>query len=403
MSAAGLRVRLGSDIAMTVIFGLAFDPDLWGCDSAAFADMVCAVADRYCPVSGISIGGGGNSDGGMGDSGGRGGMGKYGGRMLRGQAPCESFLDIIRCRFGGRRLPDDYLYSKDDGKVNLSKDINEISNQSQGSSSGRHLSRLAHVLSRILRSLLEKSLSPGRGVLGGERDVASCVSALCDCPLGTVGAEVVLSAILGVLDGCGVIWTTAIERSAKTDKGSNRNNNNDNTPHSSLDELNGLTVAELIVDRLREATCLADELSSLPSQQAHKDHHHHHYTRTRKAECTEIASKLARSLLLAQFHDVVAPMLLGRTVFDGRRVMANSSPRGFGVATSRSSNCNRKINQSNNNHNNKNGTAVDKDEDSIPVRQDNAVVCKEGYSLESAWKRQWRMLLIIFTVRFHGL
>ena len=199
-----LQIRRTSDTALTAVFGLALDLDLWGGDPLAAVPIISFVAERYGGTSFTS------------------------GYILRSQVSVQYFLDCIRLRY------DNFPASE-------------------------ALYEVSHQFSLILQSMLLSSLSNRRSISQGEHDVSACISALSDSPLGSVGAHVVLHAIVGVLAWCEVLPVEA-----------------------------SLTVNDPGKDDERKM---------------------------------QLASRLGRNLLMSQFHDVVAPMILSRTVFSGERTM----------------------------------------------------------------------------------
>jgi len=194
-----------SDLAMSSVFGLGLDLDLWGVCVPSATLVIRAVAERY---GGLSI---------------------ERGCILRRQIPIQSLLDQIRIRLEGLTL---------------------------------ELETVANSLASIVTSMLLSSLSNKRNIVEAEHDVSACIGALSDCPLGTVGAHVILTALSFILEWCDVIPTQS-------------SNNDDDNGRSDDDKL-------------------------------------------------QVATRLGRNLLMGQYHDVVAPMLLSRTVFCGERVLAQS-------------------------------------------------------------------------------
>ena len=202
-----MQIRRTSDSALTAVFGMALDLDLWGGDANAASLIIGFVAQRYGGTSFTS------------------------GYILRSQVSVQYFLDCLRLRFD---------------KSAASPPVEETSQQ----------------FSLILQSMLLSSLSNRRSISQGEHDVSACMSALTDSPLGSVGSHVVLNAIIGVLAWCEVLPT---------------------------------------------------EMSQTVKQPGMDDE--------RKMQ---LASRLGRNLLMAQFHDVIAPMILSRTVFSAERTQSMS-------------------------------------------------------------------------------
>ena len=86
-----LRVRRASDLALTALFGLALDLDLVGGDHAAAAQILKAIASRYCQAEG------GDRPGVF--------RGEDYGSLLRRQVNLQYFLDCIRIRLDGSVPP----------------------------------------------------------------------------------------------------------------------------------------------------------------------------------------------------------------------------------------------------------------------------------------------------------
>jgi hypothetical protein len=199
-----MKIRRTADLALTAVFGVALDFDLWGGDARAATQIYKAVTDRYS------------------------GMDLTAGYILRSQLSVQYFLDTLRLRY--------------DSQV----------------ASGP-LEQAVHHLSLILQAMIFSSLSNRRSVSQGEHDISACMGALSDCPLGSVGSHVILNALVGILVWCEVLPVEA-----------------------------------------------ASAFVEPSSDEEHK---------------MQVASRLGRNLLMAQFHDVVAPMILSRTVFSGERTL----------------------------------------------------------------------------------
>ena len=208
-----VQMRRSSDVALTALFGLALDYDLWGSLPAA-ATVIRAAAERY------------------------GGPSMACGLILRCQVSVQYFLDAARIRWEG--------------------------NKNAGANK-RQLEEVADDLARMLFAMLLSSLSNRRHISQGEHDISACMGALSDSPLGGFGAHVVLNALLAVLAWCEVV------------------------PH----------------DLARVYTAMGNQ---------HKDD-----------VKMQVAGRLGRNLLSAQFHDVIAPMILSRTVFAGDRAPSGGS------------------------------------------------------------------------------
>ena len=179
------RLQRSSDLALTAVFGLALNMDLWGKSEAGLLSILSEISLRYGNVQG--------------------------GQILRRQLPIQALLDLIRSRLEFAAHPE-----------------------------------IAARLSEIIQHMLLASLSHRKNASIGEHDIAACMGALSDCPLGSVGTHVILSSLTNILDFC----------------------------NSDDDQL------------------------------------------------VQIASRMGRNLIMSQYHDVVAPMLLSRTVFCGDRSMS---------------------------------------------------------------------------------
>jgi hypothetical protein len=243
-----LYIRRASDIALTCIFGFAFDMDLWGNDVVACASIIEQVADRYCS-SGLN-----NSrcteftekfDSGY-------------GKLLRREINVQYLLDIVRIRFG------EYIVmSKEDLNVQRAK------------------MSLSRSLSRLIYTILKHSLS-NHTVAQGEQDVISAVNILSDCQLGSIVSYAVLNALHDLLVYCEVLPSiTQAKDGPKTDTDA---------------------VVSLI---------LYNHISRF-MQHNNSDV----FTRLKKTK-SEMVARLARYLIIGRFHDVVAPLLLSRTVSTG--------------------------------------------------------------------------------------
>ena len=193
------EIRRQSDLAMTAVFSLGLDLDLWGVDVNSAKLVVGAVAARY----GTSI---------------------AHGAILRHQVPVQSLLDQIRIRL-------DILTPQ--------------------------LEDVANSFSQLVETMLLSSLTNRRNIVMAEHDVSACIGALSDCALGTVGAHVVLTALVRILEWCDICPNTSTEK-------------------------------------------VSDDAK------------------------LQVATRLGRNLLMGQYHDVVAPMLLSRTVFCGERMITSS-------------------------------------------------------------------------------
>lgn len=196
-----MQIQRTSDLALTALFGLGLDLELWGRNVSACAEILEAIAERY------------------------GGPCVTAGYIVRSQISVQYLLDLTKSQLD-REAPSEAL------------------------------ERVANACAKVLQAMLLSSLSNQRSISQGEHDVGACMGALSDCPLGTVGAHIIFTALMGVLQWCEIFPP-------------------------------------------EEGSPLAEE-----------DHK------------MQVAHRLGRNLLMSQFHDVVAPMLLSRTVFCGERTMS---------------------------------------------------------------------------------
>jgi hypothetical protein len=196
-----MQIQRTSDLALTALFGLALDLELWGHNVLACAEICEAIAERY------------------------GGPCVTAGYIVRSQISVQYLLDLTKSQMD-REAPSEAL------------------------------ERVSNACAKVLQAMILSSLSNQRSISQGEHDVCACMGALSDCPLGTVGAHIILKALMGVLQWCEIF---------------------------------------------------PQEEDIPPADEDHK---------------MQVASRLGRNLLMGQFHDVVAPMLLSRTVFCGERTMS---------------------------------------------------------------------------------
>jgi hypothetical protein len=206
------QIQRTSDLALTALFGIGLDWELWGRDLKAATIVLEAVAARY------------------------GGSCVTAGYILRSQISVQFFLDTLKHPLQNKR-----------------------SNMTSDASDKAALERIGNACADLLKAMLLSSLSNQRSISQGEHDICACMGALSDCPLGSVGAHVIFTALLGVLQWCEIVP--------------------------------------------------GDE--DAPRSRTVDDDH----------KC-QVASRLGRNLIMGQFHDVVAPMLLSRTVFCGERTMS---------------------------------------------------------------------------------
>ena len=239
-----LQLRLTGDLALTALFGLALDFDLWGgtaYESAAKVFKVVAKAYGGCHVEA--------------------------GTVIRSQISVQFLLDNIR-------LSLDEELQKNSSQYNHQQSSNVGGeNNSEPTSKHAALQESAIHLANILKAMLLASLSNMRSISQGENDISACIGALSSCPLGSVGCHVILHALIGVLEWCEILPTRVNADDRRAYTGS----------------------------------------SASPLQNSHEDEEEIAEKKQR------MATRLARNLMMSQFHDVVGPMLLSRTVFAGDR------------------------------------------------------------------------------------
>eukprot|EP00980_Cylindrotheca_fusiformis_P016230 scaffold4825_cov132-Cylindrotheca_fusiformis.AAC.7 len=206
------QIKRTSDLALTALFGIGLDWELWGRDLEAASIVLEAVAARY------------------------GGSCVTAGYILRSQISVQFFLDTLKHPLQNKR-------------ANITVDDKDKA----------ALERIGNACADLLQAMLLSSLSNMRSISQGEHDIIACMGALSDCPLGSVGAHVIFTALMGLLQWCEIVPGA------------------ENAPRSK-------TVDD--------------------------DH-----------KC-QMANRLGRNLMIGQFHEVVAPMLLSRTVFCGERTMS---------------------------------------------------------------------------------
>ena len=230
------QIQRTSDLALSAVFGMALDWDLWGRDLRASSKILEALAARYggeCVTSGY---------------------------ILRSQISVQYFLDTL--------------------KYKLQKVGNSVGNFKRRQPRQDDLRRISVACATILQAMLLSSLSNPRSISQGEHDISACMGALSDCPLGSVGSHIIFRAFLGVMQWCEIVP-------------SNLGFEEDNAGASSTENVN----------------------STRGNHKSRVDDDH---------KC-QVASRLARNLLMSQYHDVVAPMLLSRTIFSGERNMQQTS------------------------------------------------------------------------------
>eukprot|EP00985_Skeletonema_marinoi_P012038 scaffold5743_cov173-Skeletonema_marinoi.AAC.7 len=175
------------------------------------------------------------------------------GTLLRKQINLQYFLDTIRVRF--------------DKSVMAGSHEKATSEQISTSTIEEAYESIAVSLSDILYNMLITTLtsSAGPSVTLGERDVGALVATLTECPLGSVCAHVVTTTIAKLLVKCGIMSPLY----------------------------------------LRDRDSLV--LSSAQTQKKKSN-------RKRSADDIALESRFGRNMMLCHYHDVVAPLLLSRSV-----------------------------------------------------------------------------------------
>ncbi len=230
------------------------------------------------------------------------------GRLLRFEMSVQYLLDITRIRFG-----DELILSHVFGS--------EIQTAYKSISSS---------LSDLLYMMLKYSLSSNRTIPQGERDIAAVVAALSDCQLGSIGCHAILTALRKLLVYCEVFPIPSQKDHEETSEAK---------IISDILDGNGIKRSK---NRNREVDLKLKRMKS------------------------DMVGRLARNLLIGQFHEVIAPLLLSRTIFDGRREVNNVDPCG------------------------------ENREDMNQRGQDVKVVIP--FDLEFHWQSDWRLVLHLFIV-----
>ncbi|VEU43883.1 unnamed protein product [Pseudo-nitzschia multistriata] len=236
------QIQRTSDLALTCLFGLALDWDLWGEDPLAASSLLSSVAQRY------------------------GGTCVTSGHIVRSQVSVQYFLDTLKYKLH-------HCYGK------------PSSGRPRGERE-RELRSIGVSCGDILEAMLLSSLSSDRSVSQGEHDVSACMGALSECPMDSICARVVFRAIGGILEWCEIVPPGFVDASSGGDSAA-----------AEGERVSGANESDSFPRRKRS--------NSRGSSSNLVDDGH---------KC-KVASRLARNLILSQFHDVIAPMLLSRTVF----------------------------------------------------------------------------------------
>jgi hypothetical protein len=149
---------------------------------------------------------------------------------------------------------------------------------------------VATSLSRLLYMLLKYSLSSQKSIPQGEHDVISAVNALSDCQLGSVGSHAILTAINDVLVFCETFPLNQAESAA--------------LPETDVQAISAVLYSHHYSNSKQKSRDACFKL---------------------KAMKTDIIGRLARNLIIGQFHNVLAPLLLSRTIFTGNAESTSNS------------------------------------------------------------------------------
>ena len=196
---------------------------------------------------------------------------------------CQDVLEAIASRYGGSCVTAGYIVRS---QISVQYLLDLFKSKLDRLPYSKELERISNAGAQILQAMLLSSLTNRRSISQGEHDISACMGALSDCPLGSVGGHVIFTALMGVLQWCEIFPPSPENKRAENDNFLQSNSNS-----TRIDE----------------------------------DHKLH------------VSARLCRNLLMGQFHDVVAPMLLSRTVFCGERSMGVGSNSDEATATSTAS------------------------------------------------------------------
>jgi len=303
-----MQIQRTSDLALTALFGLALDWDLWGNNLEASARVLKAVSERY------------------------GGVCVTWGHIVRSQISVQFFLDTLKYK------------------------LHNHSNNNYNNSNERCLRSIGRSCGDILKAMLLSSLSNARSISQGEHDISACMGALSECSLGSVCAHGIFRAIVGILEWCEIVPADFVETSSTSNVGGGGGGGDDD------------------YDREEGNTTKRNRRNSGGGPRIDDDH-----------KC-QVASRLARNLIISQFHDVIAPMLLSRTVFSAERTTLLPSSSS-GNINNNSNNCSDKTSANRSSHRRtaSTGTAAGGGSSS-----------SNGESLPLLWQENWRLCLMIF-------
>jgi len=132
-------IERSSDMAMTAVFGLALNLDIWGKQCGILLGVVC---EAYANVQG--------------------------GHLLRHEIPIQTMMDLLRTRLT--------IHEGDD--------------------------TLSTHMANLVQHMLLSSLSNRTYIGQAERDIACCMGVLSDSPLGSFGGHVILCSLFNIMDWC---------------------------------------------------------------------------------------------------------------------------------------------------------------------------------------------------------
>ena len=146
-----IQIQRTSDLALSAVFGMALDWDLWGSDLRGSSLILKALSKRYggcCITSGY---------------------------ILRSQISVQYFLDTLKP-------------SSSSGSSGSSSSAgnDEQQQQRQHQQQQQCIRSISISCGQILKSMLLSSLSNPRSISQGEHDISACLAALSDCPLGSL-------------------------------------------------------------------------------------------------------------------------------------------------------------------------------------------------------------------------
>ena len=301
-----VQIQRTSDLALSAVFGMAFDVDLWGGDIRALALMWYELSIRY---GGICI---------------------TSGYIIRSQISVQYFLDIIKSttrnhnrkkhtnnnvKQRGSNGDDNKSIDDDSIMIDSNIEVAEDDNEEEELQRQKYLRSISISCGEILKSMLLSSLSNGRSISQGEHDVGACLGALSDCPLGSLVSHVVFYALIGILEWCEIVppnFLNGINRPTAAVPNEKYGNDDDSE--------NGSDGGDVDSSRKRAVSMGSTTSSSSSRHRRHSSSH-----RIDDDHKCQVASRLARNLMMGQYHDVISPMLLSRTIFAGYNFPSSST------------------------------------------------------------------------------